>query len=145
MKRNHNYLMCGLMGLMLSAPLHSIAADFANGIETTAQAKRTIASVAAINVESPVGTVPRLPFQVWVTYSDGTSEFRQTKWSNAPLATEQEQAKYPVGKEYQINGVITGDNTTANGFPIVANVKVVEGTYTTPSNKPVAEPLVTIV
>jgi hypothetical protein len=48
-----------------------------------------------------VGTVPRLPYQVWVTYSDGKSEYRQTRWSNSHLPPEQAQAdrrKNPVGK-----------------------------------------------
>ncbi len=105
--------------------------------------EKTIKSVEVINVESPEGTVPRLPYQVWVTYSDGTSEFRQTKWGNAALATEQEQANaelYPAGKEYKIEGVIIGDNTTPNGFPIEANIKVVAEAYNVPTQV-VAEPL----
>ena len=37
-----------------------------------AKNNRTIKQVASISVETPAGTVPRLPWQVWVTYSDGT-------------------------------------------------------------------------
>lgn len=134
---------CVIMGILLNTPISTSATHSARSMIVTQTSKhqRKIVSVETINVQSPVGTVPRLPFQVWVTYTDGTSEYRQTKWGNAVLATEQEQAKYPIGKEYQINGVVTGDNCTANGYPIVANIKVVEGTYATPSNKPIAEPL----
>jgi len=102
---------------------------------------RTIAKVEPVNVNSPVGTVPRLPYQVWVTYSDGKSEYRQAKWSNAALTTEQTQANpsiNPVGSEYTITGFIIGDNTTENGYPILANIKVVAEPYAVPS-KPVAE------
>ena len=141
MKKNMKTIACGVMSLLLAAPLSASTTESNLVVAQATQSLRKIVSVETINVQSPVGTVPRLPFQVWVTYSDGTSEYRQTKWGNAALAAEQEQAKYPVGKEYQINGVITGDNTTANGYPIVANIKVVEGTYTTPSNQTVAEPL----
>ena len=112
-------------------------------IETSVLAgARTIVSVEPINVKCPVGTVPRLPYQVWVSYSDGKSEYRQTRWSNSALATEQAQANpaiNPVGKEYTVNGFITGDNTTPNGFPITASVKVVAEQYATPSNVPVAQ------
>jgi len=103
---------------------------------------RTIVKVEPVNVNCPVGTAPRLPYQVWVTYSDGSSEFRQTRWSNSALAIEQEQANpaiHPAGNEYTVSGFIIGDNTTSNGYPITANVKIVAGTYTTPSNIPVAE------
>ncbi len=104
---------------------------------------RRIKSVEAIDVESPEGTVPRLPYQVWVTYSDGTSEFRQTRWNNSALDTEKEQADaklYPAGKEYKIEGVIIGDNSTPDGYPIEANVMVVADTYDVPT-KVVAEPI----
>ena len=103
---------------------------------------RTIFEVEPVNVMCQVGTAPRLPYQVWVTYSDGKTEYRQTKWSNSALATEQSQADptvNPVGHEYIVNGFIIGDNTTDNGFPITANVKVVAELYATPSNVPVAE------
>ena len=102
---------------------------------------RTIAKVASVKVKCPVGTAPRLPYQLWVTYSDGKSEYRQTRWSNASLDIEQVQADpnvYPVGREYTVDGFITGDNTTPDGYPISAQVKVVAGKYATPSNIPIA-------
>ncbi len=132
MKKNF-FALQAIVGLMLFALLTTQCAD---GI-------RKIKSVEVINVQSPEGTVPRLPYQVWVTYSDGTSEFRQTKWGNAALATEQEQANaelYPAGKEYKIEGVIIGDNTTPDGYPIEANIKVVSEPYSVPVQT-VAEPL----
>lgn len=107
-------------------------------------ATRTIETVEPIAVETPEGTVPRLPYLVWVTYSDGHAEWRQTRWTNAALNTEQEQAdatKNPAGTTYQVAGYITGDNTTPNGYPINAQVKVVSGSFAAPSHVPVAEPL----
>lgn len=97
---------------------------------------RTIAQTKAVEVQCPVGTAPRLPYIVWVTYSDGTAEFRQVRWSNAPLAEELQEAdaqQHPVGSAYTVNGYIIGDETTDNGFPIKAQVKVVSGSYSTPS------------
>ncbi len=149
MKKNTNYMVRGAICLLLASSANAATAEtttinqpVATSVENTvANDVRKIASVAAVNVESPAGTVPRLPYQIWVTYTDGTSEFRQVKWSNAALATEKEQAQYAAGKEYKIGGYIIGDNTTANGFPIEANIKVVAGEYKVPSNKPVAETL----
>ncbi len=48
---------------------------------------------------------------------------------------------YEVGKEYTVDGVIIGDNTTENGYPISAKVTVVGGEWKVPSNVPVAQPL----
>ena len=113
-------------------------------LSASAAKERLIKTVEAVNVESPVGTVPRLPYQLWVTYTDGYKEWRQVKWDNSLLSTEQQEANaelYPVGKEYTINGYIIGDNTTDNGYPLKANIKVVEGTYQTPANRFKAEPL----
>ncbi len=150
MRKKSSYMMCGAMCLLLSSPLHasSLTHNGMADISTNAMAQaqdetRTIKSVETINVESPVGTVPTLPYLVWATYSDGMSEYRQVRWNNSALTTEQQQAdkaQYPVGKEYRIGGFITGDNTTPNGFPIEANIKVVEST-TVPSAKTVAEPI----
>ena len=108
------------------------------------QGGRKIVSVEDVQVESPVGTVPRLPYQLWVTYSDHTGEFRQVKWMNSALATEQEMADaslYPAGREYGVKGYILGDPTTPDGYPIEAKVKVGKDVYDVPSKKPVAEPL----
>ena len=139
-----NFVLCGAICALVAMPLNAVkaSATVSSAVEAAVkQDVRKIASVEVVNVESPVGTVPRLPYQVWVTYSDGTSEFRQVKWGNAALATEKEQAQYAVGKEYKIGGHILGDNTTLNGYPIEANIKVVSGEYKVPSNKPVAETL----
>ena len=130
------------MFLLISS--HAIAFSAESGTtHFPAQSEdRTISKVEPIHIHCPVGTVPRLPYQVWVSYSDGKSEYRQTKWSNAALSIEQAQANpvtHPVGHEYTVQGFITGDNTTANGFPITANVKVIAGSYPTPSNIPAAE------
>ncbi len=106
--------------------------------------ERLIKTVQPVNVESPVGTVPRLPYRLWVTYSDGYKEWRQARWDNSLLSTEQQEANaqlYPIGKEYTVTGYIIGDNTTDNGYPLRANIKVVSGTYSTPSPKPKAQPL----
>lgn len=103
---------------------------------------RRIIKVERVSVDSPVGTVPRLPFQIRVTYSDGKSEFRQVKWSNSARNVEEEQSnpdKYSVGKTYKIEGFVIGDNSTVNGYPVTADIKVVPGDYTVPSYIPVAE------
>ena len=108
------------------------------------QKPRVIKTVEAVNVQSPVGTVPRLPFQLYVTYSDGTHEWRQVRWTNHLLSTEQQQANpelYPSGKTYTIKGFIIGDNTTDNGYPVDAHITVTASDYSTPSNKPKAQPL----
>ena len=103
------------------------------------QAKpRTIKEVTPVKVECPKGTAPRLPFLVWVTYSDGYAEFRQVRWSNSALADEQSEANlqnHPVGTEYTVAGYVIGDETTDNGFPILAQVKVVDAPYETPSQE----------
>ena len=125
-----NYIGIVVAGLLMALP-------------ATAQQKK-ITGVEPIRVESPVGTVPRLPYQVWVTYSDGTRAYRQTRWSNAALATEQQQADerlYPAGKEYRIEGWVTGDNTTNAGYPITAQVTVTDRAYDVPAAQTVAEPL----
>ncbi|WP_185152993.1 beta-L-arabinofuranosidase domain-containing protein [Dysgonomonas sp. 216] len=105
---------------------------------------RTIAQIEPISIECPKGTVPRLPYQVWTTYSDGKSEYRQVKWSNSALTTELSQADpalHPVGNEYTITGFITGDNKTPNGYPITAKVRVVGEPYHIPSKTVIAEPI----
>ena len=104
---------------------------------------RSILNVPSIQIESPVGTVPRLPYQVWVNYTDNTGEYRQVKWTNSALDTELEMANqelYPVGKEYRIQGFITGDHTTPEGFPLEAVIKVTDKPYKSPK-KIIAEPL----
>ena len=110
--------------LMLTAGLWSSiilsTMTFANPSDATTitQSDRSIANVEPVNVQVPVGCAPRLPYQVWVTYSDGQSEFRQVKWTNSSLAEEQAEADsflHPIGTAYQVKGYIIGDNTTPAG------------------------------
>ena len=106
-------------------------------------ASRSIVSVKNICVEVPVGNAPRLPYQLWVEYSDGKGEYRQVKWTNTSLDVEQEQAdasRHPAGSTYEVRGFIVGDNTTSNGYPVKARVNVVKQTEA-PALHPVAQPL----
>lgn len=108
------------------------------GMTTAATVYRTISKVEAISVDCPVGTAPRLPNLVWVTYSDGYSEYRQVRWANAPLADEQAEAdaqKHPAGSQYEIGGFVIGDETTDNGYPVKAQIKVVAEAYQTPEKE----------
>ena len=108
------------------------------GMTTAATVYRTISKVEAISVDCPVGTAPRLPNLVWVTYSDGYSEYRQVRWANAPLADEQAEAdaqKHPAGSQFEIGGFVIGDETTDNGYPVKAQIKVVAGGYQTPEKE----------
>lgn len=109
-----------------------------HGMTTAATVYRTISKVEAISVDCPVGTAPRLPNLVWVTYSDGYSEYRQVRWANAPLADEQAEAdaqKHPAGSQYEIGGFVIGDETTDNGYPVKAQIKVVAEGYKTPEKE----------
>lgn len=149
MKKNLNLMMGGalLLCFILSEKATAWTPTLANHPVPLATAKakqRTIVKVEDISVNSPVGTAPRLPWQVWVTYSDGTHEWRQTKWTNSLLSTEQQQANpdlYPVGKTYTVKGYVIGDNTTDGGYPITANVTVTAQPWDVPNNKPLAQPL----
>lgn len=108
------------------------------GMTTAATVYRTISKVEAISVDCPEGTAPRLPNLVWVTYSDGYSEYRQVRWANSPLADEQAEAdaqKHPAGSQYEIGGFVIGDETTDNGYPVKAQIKVVAGGYQTPEKE----------
>ena len=91
-----------------------------------------IDKVEEVNVEVPVGNAPRLPYQLWVTYSDGKGEYRQVKWLNASEALEKAEANpamNPVGTIYKVRGFIIGDNSTPNGYPVSADVKVVDSSF----------------
>lgn len=108
------------------------------GMTIAATVYRTISKVDAISVDCPVGTAPRLPNLVWVTYSDGYSEYRQVRWANFPLADEQAEAdaqKHPAGSQFEIGGFVIGDETTDNGYPVKAQIKVVAGGYQTPEKE----------
>ncbi len=105
---------------------------------TAATVYRTISKVSVVTVDCPEGTAPRLPNLVWVTYSDGYSEYRQVRWANAPLADEQAEAdahKHPAWSQYEIGGFVIGDETTDNGYPVKAQIKVVAGSYQTPEKE----------
>ena len=118
----------------------------ATGLYTPAEAAdyRTVKRVEAVSVETCIGHAPQLPYRLWVDYSNGQGEYRQVRWLNSSQATEQAEANpkiNPVGATYRVRGFITGDNTTPNGYPVSAQVTVVEGSPVVPSFVPVAEPL----
>ena len=146
MNKKLNLILIGAMGLCMATPVFASPAK-TNETPLTApkkQKQKNIVKVETISVSTPVGTVPRLPYQVWVTYSDGSHEWRQVKWMNSLLATEQMEAnpeQNPVGKEYTVEGYVIGDNTTNNGYPITASVKVVSEAWEVPANSFKAEPL----
>ena len=102
---------------------------------------KTIFKVNSVIVDAPVGTAPRLPYQVWVTYADHTGGWRQVKWDNALRETEEEEAALPAGTIYSVQGHILGDNVTEEGFPIDAVVTVVDAEDPVPAPAPVARPL----
>jgi len=91
------------------------------------------------------GTVPQLPYHLWTDYADGYGEYRQVKWMNASLDTEQNLAdpsQHPAGSHYEVRGFIVGDNTTVNGFPVTAYVDVMATVATSQAfPKPIARPL----
>ena len=101
-------------------------------------ASRTIRKVEAVSVQCPVGTSPRLPNRLWVTYRDGRAEYRQVRWMNAPLTSEEDEAdarRHPAGVSYRLKGYVVGDNTTDNGYPVEATVMVVGETLPTPAHE----------
>ena len=102
---------------------------------------KTIFKVNSVIVDAPVGTAPRLPYQVWVTYADRTGGWRQVKWDNALRETEEEEAALPAGTVYSVQGHILGDNVEEDGFPIDAVVTVVDAEDPVPDPAPVARPL----
>ena len=100
MKKSIRIITCAALLLSLAACKDKVT-DVPKGIR----------KVEKIAVESPEGTVPRLPYQVWVTYNDGTQGYRQIRWENSALATEKEQSDaslYPAGKRYEISGYVIG-------------------------------------
>ena len=110
--------------------------------QETAQGQ-TIQAVQAIHLSTPAGSAPRLPSELWVRYADGRQEYRQVRWTNSALPTEQEEAdtaRHSAGSAYQVQGFITGDNATRQGFPVAAHISVVAAA-STPDSRPVAEPL----
>ena len=133
-----NILMIHDMKKIVMAGLMSVL--FLTG--ASAADRRDVVNVEKVNVAVAVGNAPRLPYQLWVTYGDGSGEYRQVRWLNASEATERVEADpaiNPVGTEYKVRGFIIGDNSTPNGYPITAAVKVVHAVVSHPS--PLAEPL----
>ncbi len=120
------------------------AMALAPGTHAAAAAERKIAKVENVSVDTPVGTAPRLPYRLWVAYTDGTAEWRQVRWANSGLATEQAEAdasRNGVGAEYTVRGFVVGDNSTSSGYPVLAHVRVTARAWDVPSNTPAAEPL----
>ena len=115
----------------------------------SAASSRYITKVATVSVTTPAGNVPQLPYQLWVIYSDDSGEYRQVRWMNASETTGQAEANpaiNPVGTIYKVRGFILGDNTTSNGYPITAEVRVVDTVHSSQfiiHNTPIpqAEPL----
>ncbi len=99
---------------------------------------RNIKNVQPITVNTVVGHVPSLPALVWVDYTDGSGEWRQTRWTNSAKSTEEQQAQKALGSSYTIAGHILGSNVTDMGYPIEAQVTVVQK-QEVPSH-PTAEP-----
>ncbi len=100
---------------------------------------RNIKRIHPISIQAQQGHAPSLPFRVWVNYTDGTSEWRQVRWSNSQKATEQQMAATPLGQTYTVQGHIIGSNATEQGYPIEAKVSVVKETSI--PQRAVAEPL----
>lgn len=111
---------------------------------TAVRAQKTIESVTPVVVDCPVGEAPRLPWQVWVTYADGTGEWRQVRWTNSAPQTEADEAdasQHPVGSSYTVEGHVLGDNATAQGWPLTAQVTVTAQVAGAPTPEPVVQPL----
>ncbi len=100
-----------------------------------------IRKVEPVIVDVPQGMVPRLPWQVWVNFADGMGEFRQVRWENSLRSVEEQQARAPLGSTYEVEGYILGNNTTENGFPVKAHVRVVAEPYVVPNPIPRARTL----
>lgn len=124
-------------------PLLALALT-ASAQDKTLSLDKTIKQVAPVNVTTTAGTAPTLPYRLWVDYSDGLGEYRQVKWMNYSLTTEQREADAtltPAGSHYDIQGYIVGDNSTSVGYPILAHVTVTATAAAVPAPQPVAEPL----
>ena len=73
-----------MVGLMYASSVYSsVVYDYPDAkvnVKTTGY--RYIVDVERIAIQSPVGTVPRLPDQIWAISSNRQSEYRLVKWSN---------------------------------------------------------------
>ncbi|MBO4443873.1 MAG: glycoside hydrolase family 127 protein [Bacteroidaceae bacterium] len=140
MKHTHSIFLSGLMASIALALFLFVSCD-SSGRKA---GKRYITDVQKVEVQTPVGTAPRLPWQVWVTYSDGFGEWRQIRWTNSFRSMEEEEAdaaKTPAGSRYEVKGFIIGDNTTESGFPVTASIVVTDKPYPVPASIPVARTL----
>ena len=93
-------------------------------------AQKYIVSVQDIEVKCAEGHVPSLPYRVMVKYSDGSSGFRQVRWTGSSRDMEKLMADSrfnPEGCTYTLRGFVTGDNSTPDGYPVEAKVEVVAG------------------
>ena len=138
------FMLGTLASTMLTSPTWAETTSMASKVSKASKAskssksQRIISQVSPVEVDCPIGTSPRLPNRVWVSYSDGTSEYRQVRWNNASINDEQaeaDDATYCAGSQYEIKGYIIGDETTDNGYPITALVKVKVGGYDTPASE----------
>lgn len=144
MKSLNIFLGSALLFGAIGAPEALASVSSPTPLHASKQKSRYIKAVESIDLSTPVGTVPRLPWQVWVTYSDGTHEWRQARWDNSQQSIELQEANpeiYSEGKTYVVNGHIIGDNSTENGFPITAKVRVTNEPWAVPSPPCVAQPL----
>ena len=108
--------------------------------------KKVIRKVDPVVVKVPARTAPRLPYQVWVTYSDNTGEWRQVRWDTQNMTDDWEGEDWwsllPVGKTLPFwEGYILGDHKTEKGYTIYAKVTVVDQEDPVPAQAPVARPL----
>lgn len=90
-------------------------------------AQKYIVSVPNPEVKCAEGHVPSLPYRVMVQYSDGSSGFRQVRWTGSSRDAEMYMADprfNPEGTTYTVRGFVTGDNSTPDGYPIEARVEV---------------------
>lgn len=105
---------------------------------------RLIARVAPVHVSCSVGFAPTLPSRVWVTYSDGSGQWRQVRWTNAAQgdeAAEADSLRHPVGSHYVVVGYVVGDETTTSGYPVKAEVSVGKQSGVKPQKQVNAFPL----
>ena len=101
-----------------------------------------IAAVEPVKVDTPVGTVPRLPSQLLVRYADGSSGWRQVVWNDASREVEaflSDSVLHPAGCRYEVAGAIIGEGP--GGFPVKASVRVTRASWRHPAPEPVASPL----
>ena len=144
MKRKLTRFIPALTALMLACGTVAQPQFSTPAVHPSTARYRTITQVEEVSVQTPVGTAPRLPYQVWVSYNDGTAEYRQVRWTNAALTTEQKEAdtaRTTAGTTYHVRGYIIGDNTTPNGYPIAARVEVTTRAWDVPGKTPVAHTL----